>query len=167
MSGKARRYDISQVSFIWGTLELTEGLEDGSKIVVTPVTAEKVTAKLVGVRGVDVVYTRHKSRLVTVQMTFAAEHELAQLMKSISELDDVSNNQIADGLLKDHSTGQQISLSHMILSQDPADEFGFEASENVFTWFAVRRYTPGTFTKNIVGEGIEPATVLGEEEEAP
>lgn len=144
-----RQYSIDRVQLSWATLDLKEGIAQGTSIQEAKAT-QRWSMKPTGVGGIVRVYNPDRSGTVTA--TVDVESKLHQQLIDIIALDDVSRNQVFPMVMTDDSTGQVTTYVNAFLLDLPDDSKGTEAGTAAWMWGYERKITvSGSGTANLVG----------------
>lgn len=143
-----RQYSIDHVELAWQGLDLKEGLAAGSSVTearTAPSWTMKTSAVGEGIR------TFNPDRSATISILVNQESKLHQQLRQLAESDRLSRNIVGPMVLKDTTSGEQMTYVNAFITVDPDEIRATESSD--FTWvFMCERITKTVaIDNNVVG----------------
>lgn len=124
-----RQYSIDRVEASWATLDLKEGVAQGTSIQEAR-NAPSWTQKPTGNGRVVRVYNPDRSGTLTIQVD--QESKLMKQLQDIHEADKLLRNQVFPFIVKDESSGEQFNYTNCYIMTEPDMSRGTESA--VFPW---------------------------------
>lgn len=143
-----RQYSIDHVELDWEGLDLKEGLAAGSTITearTAPSWSMKTSANGEGIR------TFNPDRSATISVLMNQESKTHQQLRQLAQDDRDNRNVVGPMVLKDTTSGEQLTYHNAFIVTDPDEVRATESSD--FTWvFMCDRITKTVaINNNLVG----------------